>query len=176
MNLLAVDGPLNMQKSDGDTATWLPPHKAYRCQYVARQVGVNYTYGLWVTEAERNAMVSIRSTCPNESLPTGSMVPPAPAPVVVAPAPAPAPDPEPAVVVAPAPAPTPAPATSAFYANCDAVRAAGAAPILVGETGYSTKLDRDKDGVGCESRRTPPPRPGHALRGLDVPHQRTRRR
>src|SRR5690606_24700776 len=27
LNLLAVDGPLNMQKGDGDTATWLPPHR-----------------------------------------------------------------------------------------------------------------------------------------------------
>ncbi|MFF3065282.1 excalibur calcium-binding domain-containing protein [Oerskovia sp. NPDC057915] len=36
------------------------------------------------------------------------------------------------------------------YANCDAVRAAGKAPIRVGEPGYSKKLDRDGDGVGCE--------------------------
>lgn len=34
--LLAVDGPLNGQKSDGDAATWLPPNQAYRCAYVAR--------------------------------------------------------------------------------------------------------------------------------------------
>lgn len=37
-----------------------------------------------------------------------------------------------------------------FYKNCDAVRAAGAAPIRVGEPGYARKLDRDGDGVGCE--------------------------
>lgn len=40
---------------------------------------------------------------------------------------------------------------SAYYENCDAVRAAGAAPIRVGDPGYSTKLDRDHDGVGCEN-------------------------
>ena len=28
----------NQQKGDGDTATWLPPNKAFRCAYVARQV------------------------------------------------------------------------------------------------------------------------------------------
>lgn len=39
---------------------------------------------------------------------------------------------------------------SVSYANCDAVRAAGKAPIRVGEPGYSKKLDRDGDGVGCE--------------------------
>ena len=38
LNLLAVDGPANEQKSDGDAATWLPPNKKFRCQYVARQV------------------------------------------------------------------------------------------------------------------------------------------
>ncbi|MFJ2298982.1 excalibur calcium-binding domain-containing protein [Oerskovia paurometabola] len=36
------------------------------------------------------------------------------------------------------------------YANCDAVRAAGKAPIRSGDPGYSKKLDRDGDGVGCE--------------------------
>ncbi|KGM02878.1 hypothetical protein Q760_10985, partial [Cellulomonas cellasea DSM 20118] len=85
MNLLAVDGPLNAQKGDGDTATWLPPHKPFRCTYVARQVGVKYTYGLWVTEAERAAMVSVLSACPDQPLPEGSTVPPPPAPVEPAP-------------------------------------------------------------------------------------------
>ncbi|SCF21933.1 Excalibur calcium-binding domain-containing protein [Micromonospora haikouensis] len=37
-----------------------------------------------------------------------------------------------------------------YYANCTAVRAAGAAPIRRGDPGYSRKLDRDGDGVGCE--------------------------
>ena len=77
-NLLAVDGPLNQQKGDGDAATWLPPNKAYRCAYVARQVGVKYTYGLWVTQAEHDAMVRVLSTCPNEPLPTGSVPPRSP--------------------------------------------------------------------------------------------------
>lgn len=40
--------------------------------------------------------------------------------------------------------------TSTFYANCDAVRAAGAAPLYVDSPGYSRKLDRDGDGVACE--------------------------
>jgi micrococcal nuclease len=37
-----------------------------------------------------------------------------------------------------------------YYANCTAVREAGAAPIYEGDPGYSTKLDRDRDGVACE--------------------------
>lgn len=39
---------------------------------------------------------------------------------------------------------------SIYYANCSAARAAGAAPVLRGQPGYSRKLDRDNDGVGCE--------------------------
>ena len=51
----------------------------------------------------------------------------------------------------PAPAPAaPAPA-AAYYANCAAAKAAGAAPLYAGQAGYSTSLDRDKDGVACES-------------------------
>lgn len=42
-------------------------------------------------------------------------------------------------------------AETVYYANCSAVRAAGAAPIRIGDPGYSTKLDRDGDGVACES-------------------------
>ena len=36
LNLLAVDGPLNMQKGDGDAATWLPPNTSYRCAPTSR--------------------------------------------------------------------------------------------------------------------------------------------
>jgi hypothetical protein len=36
------------------------------------------------------------------------------------------------------------------YENCDAARAAGAAPVQSGDPGYGRHLDRDGDGVGCE--------------------------
>ncbi|WP_064747451.1 excalibur calcium-binding domain-containing protein [Lysobacter antibioticus] len=36
------------------------------------------------------------------------------------------------------------------FANCSAARAAGAAPVRRGDPGYSRRLDRDGDGVGCE--------------------------
>lgn len=66
LNLLTVDGPANQQKSDGDAATWLPRNKKFRCQYVARQISVKYKYGLWVTKAEKDAMVRVLQNCPNE--------------------------------------------------------------------------------------------------------------
>lgn len=37
-----------------------------------------------------------------------------------------------------------------YYRNCDAARAAGAAPVCRGEPGYGRHLDRDNDGTGCE--------------------------
>ena len=55
-NLLAVDGDLNQAKGAGDAATWLPPHRPFRCRYVMRQVEVKAAYRLWVTAAERDAM------------------------------------------------------------------------------------------------------------------------
>ena len=62
-NLIAVDGPTNAAKSDGDAATWLPPHKAFRCEYVATQVHVKADYGLWVTPAEHDATKRVLNAC-----------------------------------------------------------------------------------------------------------------
>lgn len=66
LNLLAVDSKANQQKSDGDAATWLPKNKRFRCEYVARQVSVKYKYSLWVTKAEKEAILRILEKCPNE--------------------------------------------------------------------------------------------------------------
>ncbi|MFF1882964.1 DUF1524 domain-containing protein [Pseudarthrobacter sp. NPDC058196] len=167
LNLQATDGPINQQKGDGDAATWLPPNKGFRCEYVARQISVKATYGLWVTQAEHDAMARILGDCAGQLAPTNQQDPapaaaepapvvaPAPAPAPAAPAPA-APASAPAPVapapapVAPAPvAPIPAPA-AVYYANCTAARAAGAAPIYAGQAGYRPALDRDSDGIACE--------------------------
>ncbi len=128
LNLLAVDGPLNQGKGNSDAATWLPPNRSYRCAYVARQVAVKLTYGLWMTAAERDAASAVLTTCPGQPLPGR--------------------DPSPAQQEPPG-APPAAPATP--YADCAAVRAAGAAPIREGDPGWNAALDRDGDGVGCES-------------------------
>jgi hypothetical protein len=62
--LLAVDGPTNEAKGDGDAATWLPPRRASWCGYVARQIEVKRAYRLWVTPAERDAMRRVLQRCP----------------------------------------------------------------------------------------------------------------
>ncbi len=69
LELLAVDGPANQQKSDGDAATWLPPNKAFRCQYVTRQIAVKQKYSLWMTQAEHDAVAAVLQSCPDQTLP-----------------------------------------------------------------------------------------------------------
>lgn len=59
--------------------------------------------------------------------------------------------PAPAAPAVPAPAPVaPAPA-AVYYQNCDAVRAAGAAPLYANQPGFRAALDRNSNGVACES-------------------------
>ena len=70
LNLLAVKGKLNSQKGDGDAATWLPPLKGFRCEYVSRQIAVKIKYKLWFTAPEKEAMIRILKTCPEKALPT----------------------------------------------------------------------------------------------------------
>jgi micrococcal nuclease len=78
---------------------------------------------------------------------------------VPAPTPTPTPTPEPPVTKAAPVAPpvrtteeepTPEPDSAAYYKNCTAAKAAGAAPLHRGEPGYRAALDRDGDGVACE--------------------------
>src|SRR3954467_13995466 len=76
LNLLAVDGPANESKGDGDAATWLPPNKSFRCRYVARQVAVKARYGLWVTQAEHDAISRVLEGCPSEPVPSDGVVAP----------------------------------------------------------------------------------------------------
>jgi hypothetical protein len=68
LNLFAVKGSLNQQKSDGDAATWLPPMKSFRCAYVAQQIAVKAKYSLWVVPPEKAAMVAILEKCPGQKV------------------------------------------------------------------------------------------------------------
>ncbi|MFI7481472.1 excalibur calcium-binding domain-containing protein [Kocuria sp. M1R5S2] len=140
LNLLAVDGPTNGSKSDKDASQWLPPDEAFACEMVAVQIAVKTRYDLWVTAPEKNAMAEVLSTCPGQELPTGTPFGEIPGGSVAQPAPA---EPAPGTV---APAPT-----EVYYANCTEARAAGAAPLYVGDPGYREAMDRDRDGVACES-------------------------
>jgi hypothetical protein len=52
---------------------------------------------------------------------------------------------------APAASSRPTPSTSTYYENCTAAKDAGVAPIYIGQPGYRPELDRDRDGVACET-------------------------
>jgi len=71
LNLFAVKGKLNLQKSDGDAATWLPPMKSFRCAYVAQQIAVKAKYSLWVVPPEKAAIIAILAKCPTQTVPVG---------------------------------------------------------------------------------------------------------
>ncbi len=129
LNLLAVDGPTNQRKGDGDAATWLPPQRAYRCAYVARQVAVKQRYRLWVTAAEREAITRVLRSCPGQALPVARPIPLGGGRVESAPAPAP---------TASAPLALAAPprqgATDPRFDTCRAAKAAGYGPTPRGRT------------------------------------------
>ncbi len=45
------------------------------------------------------------------------------------------------------------PMPGAHYSGCDDARAAGVAPLYVGEPGYRSQMDGDGDGIACEPYR-----------------------
>jgi hypothetical protein len=158
LNLLAVDGPTNEAKGDGDAATWLPPNSGYRCAYVARQVAVKARYGLWMTRAEHDAIADVLADCPDQKAPTEAGSPPN--------------APGAARTAAPPAAPRVSPASPAVkaYANCAALNVdyphgvgrtgahdhtSGSHPVTdftVNDAVYEANQshDGDKDGIACE--------------------------
>lgn len=149
INVMMTDPSENRSKGDADFATWLPPNKEFRCSYAARQIAVKVAYKLWVTAPEKAAMERVLDTCPNEPL-----AQPDPQEGYTA-------DKNVARPAASTPKPSPKPQQPAsntssggganvYYENCDAARAAGAAPVRRGDPGYGSHLDRDGDGSGCE--------------------------
>lgn len=130
LNLLAVGAEVNSAKGAGDAATWLPPRRAFRCGYVARQVAVKAKFGLSVTPAERDAIALVLSRCPGQGLPPDSGA-------------------ATAVPFATVPGADRTVGPGEFR-SCAEARAAGAAPVRRGDPGYGPHLDGDGDGVACE--------------------------
>ncbi len=68
-NLLAADGEANSEKGSASAAYWLPTNADFRCEYVARQIGVKDKYDLSVTTKEKQAMLSVLRSCPGQEVP-----------------------------------------------------------------------------------------------------------
>ncbi|GAA5514896.1 hypothetical protein Dcar01_03660 [Deinococcus carri] len=157
-------GPIDVYKSihhgakNGDNAAWLA---AVRPRNVVISVGPN-SYGHPTAEAlalykrvgatvyrtDREGTVTVVVQPSGQFAITTGHGPVVPAnPPASRPAPV---APRPATPAAIPPTPAPANSGSAYYANCAAVRVAGAAPLLRGQPGYRPGLDRDGDGRACE--------------------------
>ena len=144
-------GSVNASKGDGDTATWLPPDKSFRCAYVARQVSVKVKYGLWVTAAEKEAMQRVLSTCPDQQLITAEQARQQrdPDPDVSDPTSSSAPT-RSASTGTPT-ATTSTSTTDPRFATCAAANRAGFGPYRRGvDPEYAWYRDADGDGVVCE--------------------------
>lgn len=151
LNLLASDSGENRKKGDKDASQYLPPNKAFQCQYVARQVTVRAKYGTWVTPAEKDAIYAVLQTCPSEplasekglSIPKSDVTSEGPTPATHASTPA-----------APAKDMTPqAPAAGGNdpqFSSCTKAKAAGYGPYTKADPEYAWYRDGDGDGTVCE--------------------------
>jgi len=60
--LLAVDGPTNMSKGDGDPASWRP-RRGYQCTYARRWIAVKTHYRLEIDGSEKAALNQMLGLC-----------------------------------------------------------------------------------------------------------------
>lgn len=131
--LNAVTAAVNQSKSDLDPTDWLPPLVSSRCRYLADWIAVKARWQLSMDPREVGFLRTyLPANCPDlriEPWETEAVTPPA------------------TTVDSSATAPAP---SEIYYTNCSAARAAGAAPLRIGDPGYRAGLDRDKDGVACE--------------------------
>ncbi len=139
--LVVASATSNRTKGSDPPNAWRPPDRASWCAYATGWVDVKVAWGLTATTEERDALGQMLDTCG----PAGPVWPGLGSSVSGGGSPSGSAD-------ATSP-PPPDPGSSGgevYYANCTAARAAGAAPIRVGQPGYRTALDGDKDGVACE--------------------------
>jgi hypothetical protein len=150
MNLEALDSETNQDKDDETAAGWLPKDDDNQCALVVRQISIKHRYELSITAAEQEAMQLVLSS----PVCDGGSIEPQKAKEFKSPKPKPIGEPKPKPRPEPEPEPResqePEPDRNVYYKNCDAARAAGAAPVHRGDPGYARHLDRDGDGVGCE--------------------------
>jgi hypothetical protein len=152
--LRAVTTEMNASKGDRDPSNWMPDDTAFWCTYASDWVAIKARWGLSMDESEWGRVKNVLADCITANVSTTTTTPPPvqTAPIVNLPTTTKAPSPPAPTTTKPAPPPPPPtdPPGEVYYKNCDAVRAAGAAPLYVGQPGYRSGLDRDGDGVACE--------------------------
>lgn len=63
LELLAVNGGANQSKGDSTPASWLPPNKPYRCEYVVRYLRATQAYDLPLTRADVDVIRGVARKC-----------------------------------------------------------------------------------------------------------------
>lgn len=63
-NLLAVQGQANQDKGDSPPAQWMPPNKAFACQYAMQFIAVLRGYSLPVDQPSSDVLRQAAATCP----------------------------------------------------------------------------------------------------------------
>ena len=63
-NLLAVEGRVNQDKGDQEPAHWMPPNRAFWCQYAVQFVAVLRGYALAVDAPSAAVLREAAGTCP----------------------------------------------------------------------------------------------------------------
>lgn len=63
VNLIVVDDGTNQSKSDQEPHEWMPPRKAYACDYLKRWNAVKAKYGLSASSEEKQFISMSLSTC-----------------------------------------------------------------------------------------------------------------
>ena len=152
--LIAVSLGQNRSKGDKDPAQWLPPKGV--CTYIADWIAIKARYQLSVDPTEATFLRTKVKSCKSSTVAVlftkkvTKKVTPTPTPSMT-------PTPTPTTISTPTPTPTPTPTGLALFkfANCTAAKAAGVTPIRkatnLGLYELNASLDRDKDGVACDS-------------------------
>lgn len=66
LNLLAVDGPTNVDKSDDPLGEWMPPNDGYLCSLARITITLSHRYDLTITEAKRDVLADALGSCPKK--------------------------------------------------------------------------------------------------------------
>lgn len=135
--LIAVSASSNRSKGDRDPAEWLPARG--RCAFAKSWVGVKYRWRLSVDTSEKTSLARILRSCP---------------PLMTVPALARTTE-DPGAGRTPTPAPAPVTGGAGLdprFRTCGDANAAGFGPYVAGQDReYDWYIDRDRDGVACES-------------------------
>lgn len=133
-SLIAVSASTNRSKSDRDPASWLPPSKSYRCEYLISWIQVKFRWRLSIDTGERNIIRSGLVDCGNPKVLVPDRMTVSDNPVV------------------PDPTPTGDGSLDPRFEYCYQAIAAGYGPYYKDvDPEYYWYKDGDKDGVVCES-------------------------